>query len=155
MLEVVASWIQDKDLGPLMGGLSVADPFNVIVHGLDATYDGQKNIMVGVFDDEKNVLGGAYFIHQEPRHRRAEVHHVFIKEYRGKFCLEAYNKIIDYMKNQLRIEMLYGMFATSNQHPSSYLMKLGWKKAGVLPKYFINSHGQEDSHVYYLELKCQ
>jgi len=153
VLAIIAGWMQDKELGPLMGGLSVPMPHKMLVDHLDSTYDGVQNILVGALDEKTNTLGGAYFIHQSIAHRRAEVHHVFMKEYRGKFCLEAYHKVIDYMKNQLRLEIIYGMFATSNQSPSSYLEKLGWRKAGVLPKYFINSNGQEDSHVFYLELK--
>jgi RimJ/RimL family protein N-acetyltransferase len=144
--------MQDDTLGPLMGGLALPLPFDTIKAGLDATYDGMKNILVGVADETTNTLGGAYFIHQEYQHRRAEVHHVFLERYRGKFCLEAYHKVIDYMKNQLRLEIIYGHFAASNQHPSKYLEKLGWKKAGILPKYYITSHGQEDAHVFYLEL---
>ena len=156
VLKIVASWIQDDELGPLLGGMSVPAPFDLIVDGLDKTYDGYVNILVGAYCEESDELGGAYLVHQDIVNRRAEIHHVFIKKYRGAFCLEAYHKMLDYLKNQLRLEMLYGMFATSNQHPAKYLTKLGWEKAGVLPKYFITSHGQEDSHVYYLDLsKCQ
>ena len=139
VLKVVASWIQDDELGPLLGGMSISMPFDVIVNGLDSTYDGYKNILVGAYDEENDKLGGAYMVHQDITNRRAEIHHVFIKEYRGSFCLEAYAKMLDYLKNQLRLEVLYGMFATSNQHPAKYLTKLGWQKAGVLPKYFITS----------------
>jgi len=150
--EVIARWFQDPELGPLLGGHSVPKPLDNIIDYLDRAYDGVNNIIVGAYDSEKDILGGAYLVNITESCRRAELHHVFLKEYRGKFCLRAYASMLDYLKNQLRLEILYGMFATSNLHPANYLSKLGWKKAGVLPKYFITSKGQEDSHVYYLEL---
>jgi len=149
---IIASWFQDEELGPLMGGFSVSKPLDNIIEYINGVYDGVNNIIVGAYDKEKDVLGGAYLVNINHVAKRAELHHVFLKEYRGKFCLRAYDAMLDYMKNQLRMEILYGMFATSNTHPAKYLTRLGWKKAAVLPKYFITSKGQEDSHVYYLDL---
>jgi RimJ/RimL family protein N-acetyltransferase len=153
VIDIIARWTQDDELGPLMGGLSLALPLELIKSRLDEIYDGVNNILVGVVDEETNTLGGAYFINILPQHRRADFHLVFLERYRGKFSLNAYEKIIDYMKNQLRLEIVYCMCTVSNTRCSRHLKKMGWKDSGVLPKYFVTSKGQEDVNVFYLELR--
>lgn len=152
-LDILVDWINNTDMGLEMGRLSVGYPDAVLRQMLDLKYDGVANQMVVAIDEEQGKVGGFFLLDLEPQHRRVEVHHVFHPEFRTKFYLKAYDAVISYMKNELKLVSLYGIFSDSNTDKSKHLVRKGWKETGFLPKYYITHKGSEDARIYHLDLE--
>ncbi len=110
-----------------------------------------------VIEKESNEpIGTISVVNFKERDSRAEIGYCYGTKWWGKgYATEALKTVIDYLLNEVEIEMITAGYEVSNPASGRVMEKAGMEYACLMPKWMINKEGKREDIKYYMKLKNQ
>ncbi|KGR77101.1 GNAT family N-acetyltransferase [Ureibacillus sinduriensis] len=115
-------------------------------------YEAKRGIRWGIeIKGEKGIIGTIGFNAWSPKHKRAEIGYEIHPDFwRSGYTSEALLKVLSYGFDELDLKRIGAVVFMENEASNHLLIKLGFKKEGVLRDYMYQNGTSHDTYVYSL-----
>ncbi|MBT2683423.1 GNAT family N-acetyltransferase [Bacillus sp. ISL-37] len=122
------------------------------VHSFHNSFNEGKGMRWGIqLKNNNSLLGTVGFHAVSLKHRRAEIGYELNPTYWGKgLAKEAIGKAVEYGLNEMNLERIGAIVFLENTTSNELLLKLGFKKEGILRNYMVQAGVSYDTNVYSL-----
>jgi [ribosomal protein S5]-alanine N-acetyltransferase len=123
-----------------------------LVHSFHNGFNEGKGMRWGIqLKNNKSLLGTVGFHAVSLKHRRAEIGYELNPTYWGKgLAKEAIGKAVEYGLIEMNLERIGAIVFLENTTSNELLIKLGFKKEGILRSYMVQGGVSYDTNVYSL-----
>ena len=105
-----------------------------------------KQVRLVMENEEKKVVGLLDILNFDPRHMRAEIGIVVLKEQRGKgYGEQAINKAIEYSRDFLHIHQLYAIVDVVNTASVQLFKKVGFSQGAFVKEWIYDGSTYHDA----------
>ena len=105
-----------------------------------------KQVRLVMENEEKKVVGLLDILNFDPRHLRAEIGIVVLKEYRGKgYGEQAILRAVDYGRNFLHIHQLYAIVDVTNTASVQLFKKVGFSQGSFVKEWIFDGSDYHDA----------
>ncbi|MBT2695420.1 GNAT family N-acetyltransferase [Bacillus sp. ISL-55] len=123
-----------------------------LIHSFQVGFYENKGIRWGIqLKSQKSLIGTVGFHALSSKHRRAEIGYELHPTYWGKgLATEAIGKAVEYGLNEMKLKRIGAIVFLENTTSNELLLKLGFKKEGMLRSYMVQAGVSYDTNVYSL-----
>ena len=102
------------------------------------------------------AIGTIDVVNFKERDSRAEIGYCYGEKWWGKgYGTEALKRVLDYLLNEIEVELVVAGFEVSNPASGRCMEKAGMEYACLMPEWTINKEGKRESLKYYKKIKNQ